>query len=309
MSEDLVLEGLSAAENAILNARFRAMEQEIAGKVPSNPYATASRSAGNVAMPAPANLARSANVNTINLTWSPVASDALLYYEVEISGSDAFDSLIGGGAYQVPPQQPFFTFQEGDPGQTYYARVRAFGRGLAPSAYSETVNTETGLATSSNLAIATATNPFESTIEMFSPRGVATNGHGGRPSVARYRFPETQETIGGILVPFVVFEFTYASRATPVGSGDRGAQLNTRFFVNGIRQDDTPFEFPSNIGGVTTDPDAPAAATGLATPLSAYVHGDTHFDVEIEVRNLIGGSEDAIVDPTKLRIECLELRR
>lgn len=306
MPREFRLDSIDPHDALLLDERFRQLESMADRKLEANPFAIASRQSSVTRIAAPSGLRLVPSIGTITVQWEPVRDDDLIYYEAEFSKDASFGSAM---VRRVPPTQTFYRFDEGETDTTYYVRVRAFGRQKSPSVYHSVLNTKTRLATSANLAVAAATNPFQARLLSFDPVGVATNGHGGRPTKAVWHFSETQETIGGILLPFVVVQFLYACR---LDSGNtRGAILTMRFYVNGIwTGDESKLEFASDAGtGVTADPDVEAAGTGLATPVGAYAPGDTSFAVEFEVEQPVGSGENVLIDPTDMRLECVELRR
>lgn len=280
-------EGLTRSEAAYLESLIRRVEGQI--------LAAGSSSLANPFTPGtelrPTNLAVTPNVNRIQLRWAASSSAQVRYYEVQFADDAAFSTNLR--EYQT--NELVWNFEEGDPGQTYYARVRAFFADETFSTWSLAINTETGLVLTEHLAPGAATNPVVDRTEIFSPSQLSHRG--GFDDNAAYGSGEIETLGDSIILPFVSLQMDWTK--------DPPSTADALWFDVHLRRDAV------RIGDVA-ETLVWSTGNGSATvggPMLPDVPGDGEYvyDVEIDISEPYHNAY--LLEPQLLVIELVELRR
>jgi hypothetical protein len=199
------------------------------------------------------------NLNTITVKWNPVNILNLNYYEIQVADN------VGFVAPQVSRQRNTqFTYQAGDPDETYYVRVRARPVAGRPGEWSGALNTETGLVTVNHLGRGAATAITDNTIDL-SGTGVmdpdVAADDPGPPTTVSAIFGNTVvRAEGGTVLPFIRFDYTLAAK-TPAfpgpGFGNRWPNCGMQFDL--LRTSETGDTVTTN----TVNYDVAAVAIGV----------------------------------------------
>lgn len=273
-----------------------------AGGAASNPFATTLAQSG-ASLPPPS-IRAIQNLGTVTVEWGAAPVSDLLYYEVQFSTSNGFTNPITKKTREL-----FYTLEEGDPGVTYYARVRTVSQGFGTSAWSPTVNTATGLATSANLDFGAASEIVTMVQSSAFTPAMFDAGAAGRGASETVVYPNDFQIVpieskGGVILPFVGFEFEYEvswdTSSDPAGI----PRMTAQFLVDGLASGPPAIiDWPSadsTLSGVTTVP-------GLGTPTQPIV-GEYEFSLELTVTS---GTSNSWLDitPRRIEINLVELRR
>jgi hypothetical protein len=102
--------------------------------------------------PKPQNLAVVDAPGVIQWAWDPAPITDLLHYRIQISTSEGMTN-----SFETTTTDPRFTYYEGTPGVTYYARVATVNRSSRSSDYTSPVSSEVGLVDSDLLDTSSTT--------------------------------------------------------------------------------------------------------------------------------------------------------
>ena len=137
--------------------------------VASSPTDTTNRSSG---LPQVSGLRAVPNVGTVRFEWNTVNNINILRFEVMIAETAADARASTNVLIKSAGKQLYYTYQEGDPDQAYFVRVRVINTEKRFGPWSNILNTQTGTAVSENIDVGAVINLVEQEITSFSPATV-----------------------------------------------------------------------------------------------------------------------------------------
>lgn len=235
--------------------------------------------------PAPSGVQLVSNVDTLTFSWNPVSIRNLKRYEVRVAPSSDFT-----GATIFKTRDTTFTYQDGDPDQTYWVQVRTINTNNAESTWSKTLNTTTGKAFFNHLARGAANSITMTTkTSGFSPSVLDTTGT--RTGVYASTTVDLPKDADIIIFAFAKLDFDVFSLDT----------VFVRVRVNGVTQQEYENgDFAFGTRGVLS-------VTGLGFP-AFVIAGEHTFDFEIEVEDTDGDGSATTITPKELSIAIWEAR-
>lgn len=279
--------GWAPGDYGRLVAWQRRIERELDAAGPANPLQFRRVSSrGNPGPRIVAGLRSVSQPGTVTVAWNNSEDPTVTHYEVQISDNASFTNP---STFQVIGVR--FTYDEGDPDETYFARVRAVSANTgAVGDWSQPLNTQTGLAGSAFLEIGAATNPVGGTVLEFDPGTISTGGS------ETYNVGSIV-TLGGTTVQSkFTFKFDFDSTydfSTPV-------RISVNLLVDNVAIDDAQNDvFSSGIGRQTIP------GLGKDVVLSQGTHG---YQMQISI-DAQGGGSTFEMTPVSLIFTLLELRR
>lgn len=255
------------------------------------------------------------NLNTITVEWNPIPVRNLDFYEIQVSASPTW------ALPTVHRQRSIkYTYQEGDPGETYYVRVRAKPIDGRYGEWSGTLNTETGVATVTHLQKGAATAPTDSYFDLsggpLDP--YQTYGAGNNSVTATYGGTSILSK-GGTVLPFIIFKYKVASdwnAAAPRPQNEAKTEIDVlRSGPRGeVVVDSVTVSSYSNFG--TYNVGAPQNSIVARVPNLALGSPDDpgagrwRYRVRLTVYGDSSGANPSYirVDPQEMIVELLELR-
>jgi len=248
------------------------------------------------------------NLNTITVKWDAVDIVNLDYYEVQVANNPAFISPL------ISRQRSSqFTYHDGDPGSTYFVRIRCKPIEGQNGPWSPALNTTTGLTTVQHLGRGAATNPTDNSIDLTGEAVLDPTG-AGAPWTATGTYGNTKiKAKGGTVLPFITFKYAVATNAVWTGgTNDMMIEVlqhdtrNSSTIVNDVSY----FDFYGTWGLYL--PGAPptivyanSAALGLGVPTEP---GEGEFTYSVRVTAQTNGMERVMIQPLEINIEVVEAR-
>lgn len=286
-------ESISRQESRYLQTLLRRVEGRIietdAQEALGNPFPPGSTIA-------PSNLQVTPGINSIQLRWAASSAKQVRYYDVQFSKSVDFDAPL----FQYQTTEIHWNFEEGDPDEEYYARVRVLLGSNQFSQWSPIINTKTGLVLTGDLAPGAATNPVVDRTTSFTPAILDAVSN----TSATYGNAEI-EIVGGasVVLPFVTFQSEWDQ--------DDDGSLTAYNLRMWLRRDGNRIGDEAHIF-VLSSGDGRGSMGGVMAP-DEPPDGDRVYDVEIEVdttgAEYLPTDSDVVITPELLVIELLELRR
>lgn len=267
---------------------FEEIRRELKVKAEANPQvqrsldAIASRSA-----PPSGLTAEQKGVGTFEVSWNPANVPDLRYYELVVGEGLTFEN-----PRTIRTGETFHTFQ-GDARITYFARVRTIAQSGAVSAFTEPVNTETGIVGFQDLVEGAAARLFTDRQVVFSPAAMDHNS----PSTV-YGAAQTDDTTAdSIIIPFVILR-TYLMVDNVVPTFPEVAIMEVELLRNGMPVGDSSYqEMRTNADGVVT-------VAGFTLP-DEPGEGSHTYAIRITLDRVVDATIDII--PEILSITLLEL--
>lgn len=290
--------------------RFLRLEEELTKKQDANAFASRTTANRTVEIPQVSGVSFDTNsVGALAIRWSPVATPNLKRYEVEISTTSAFVSgqterfsVTGGTTY---------TYSGGDQDTTYFVRVRAVGavgNREVLGFWSSSLNSETGVATPNHLSIGAATNLTSDLIISFSPAVISTNENW--PTIGDVTTEATFgsaliETVGGVVLPFVVTDVSATSQLQSFSTG-RVNRLTTSLFRDGEKIDEAINDFSSDLQSTTSRFTIAGFTTPDVPPPGVHIYSVRYV---VSTEPAPTATDWLTLEFNRQNIEVLELRR
>lgn len=290
---------VSYGEYIELERRVRELEDRIDLKAPARPSDPTGTTLRSTPFPSPpSSIAKATNVGTITFSWEPSPSPNISRYVIEIADNTSFV-----GAFTAPTSNLSYTYTQGDPGTTYYARVKAVNQNEASSDWTATLNTQTGTATFSNLSsgaansitVNTQTSGFDPAIMYFdaavgAPEGIYATTNLSLPTVADV-----------IVFAFAKVDFSMIASTTEAGS--------TKTFIE-VRVDGEVKQTYANYGTTSLGTASGGRLTvpGLGFPLSLAA-GSHVFDIRLRTEGPAGAGTTYFIRPVEFTLALWEARR
>lgn len=295
--------GESSRDRRELEATLRALELRILNRIePGVLGITDEQTLFSRNVPQVTGLAIVANIGTLTLRWSPISTPPIRYYEVEIAPTATF-----AGSVIRKTVNPEYTFQEGELGGTYYARVRAVTNNLEIGAPSAALNTTTGLIVTEQIAPGAATDQRSflqlSGFAILSADTITSS------------FSETYGPVVADVVPFGTV-LPYATVNAEIQVVIVGAAVNYltmlfEFLRDGNVIDSIAVNVPASVGDFFPDMSGNVglvSATGLGLP-DTPPPGLHEYSIRISGSTLDPAFAMLNFRPRRIAIETVEFRR
>lgn len=201
--------------------RFRRIEEELHRlRNTVNQPSAGSFSRSRVAPPRVTGLSLdNAVVGGLAAKWNAVPNPDIVRYRVEVSTSQSFSSDTTTVLKISPSDEPNVVFGEAVANTTHYVRVRA-ETSRENGAWSSTLNTTTGIASTADIDAA-ATTQLATFTKSSGFTELDTDGE-----TETYGPLTIEVDAQGIVVPFIIFQFDYDSKWNDDGIGNPPVENN-----------------------------------------------------------------------------------